>query len=226
MKAARRTVAVALAALAVSACSENNPTGTSADLDPSYEANPIAATKGNKLQCFSGTTDDDALYNGTCTLIQNGAILDTNDGDLDPNNNYAGVYIQNSNLGGKLLSDVGQLGFAYVGDEAVGGSPRLSIPIDEDGDGDTEAYAFIDTLGCNDGDAESGTLDAINDSTCTVAYGPAIYENWAAFVEANPTYRIADDAVTFVILDQPGEFTITDVRLGRGPAKSRPSTDN
>jgi hypothetical protein len=222
MIAARRTVAVALAALAVSACSENLPTGTSSDLDPTYAANPIAATMGNKLQCFSGETDDPATYNGTCTLIQNGAILDTNYCDLDPNNNYAGVYIQNSNLGGKLLSDVGQLGFSYEGDEAVGGSPRLSIPIDEDGDGDTEAYAFIDTLGCNDGDPNSGTLDAINDSTCTVAYGANTYENWAAFVEANPEYRIADDAVTFVILDQPGEFTITNVRLGRGPAKARP----
>ena len=42
--------------------------------------------------------------------------------------------------------------------------------------------------------------------------------NWAAFVAANPTYRVADDALSFIIADQPGLFTITNVQLGKGPA--------
>jgi hypothetical protein len=220
----RSTVSLAAAAFVLAACSENLPTDATANLDPSYASENAAnpATQGNKLQCFSGETDDAALYNGTCDLVQNGAILDTNDGDLDPNNNYAGVYISNTNLDGKLLEDVNKLSFDYDGESSVGGSPRLSIPIDSDGDGDTEAYAFIDTMGCNDGDPESGTLDAINDSTCLVWYDNVSYENWAAFVAANPTYRIATDALAFVIVDQPGEFTITNVQLGRGSAKSRP----
>jgi hypothetical protein len=176
------------------------------------------ANNGNKLQCFSGTTDGE--YNGTCELMPpNAAHLNTTDEDIDPNNSYAGVYIQNSNLDGKLLADVNKLSFDYNGETAVGGSPRISIPIDEDGDGTTEAYAFIDTLGCNDGNANMGTLDAINDATCTVAYGSATYENWAAFASANPTYMIASDALAFVIVDQPGQFTISNVQLGRGPAR-------
>jgi hypothetical protein len=187
-----------------------------------YAAPNSNSLNGNKLQCFSGTMDGG--YNGDCTLIQNGAFLDNTDGDLDPNNNYSGVYIQNSNLDGKLLSDVNKLAFTYAasaGTTASGGSPRISIPIDENGDGTTEAYAFIDTLGCNDGSADNGTLDAINDPTCTVSYGSATYPNWAAFAAANPTYRIATDALTFIIADQPGDWTITNVQLGKGAAKAK-----
>jgi hypothetical protein len=173
---------------------------------------------GNKLQCFQGSGNTG--FNGTCSFDSSGAaVLNTVDNDTNPNNNYAGVYIQNSNLGGKLLSDVNKLAFTYNGTGATGGSPRISIPIDEDGDGDTEAYAFVDTLSCNDGSANVGTLDAINDSTCVVSYGATTYPNWAAFVAANPTYRVAADALAFVILDQPGTFTITKVQLGRGPAR-------
>lgn len=46
-----------------------------------------------------------------------------------------------------------------------------------------------------------------------------MYANWDAFASANPTYRIASDALTFVIVDQPGLFEVTHVRLGKGPAK-------
>ncbi len=172
---------------------------------------------GNKIQCFDGTTDGG--FNGTCTLTAEGATLDTVDGDADPNNAYAGVYLQNSNLDGKLVSKINKLAFTFDGSGAAGGSPRFSIPIDEDDDGTTEAYAFVDTLGCNDSSPNSGTLDAIDDPTCLVAYGATVYPNWAAFASANPTYRVASDALSFVIVDQPGEFTITNVQLGKGPAK-------
>jgi hypothetical protein len=171
---------------------------------------------GNKLLCFDGTTDGG--FNGVCTLTEDGATLNTIDGDANPNNNYAGVYIQNTNLDKRVLSHVHNLSFTYDGSVATGGSPRFSIPIDEDGDGTTEAYAFVDTLGCNDGSPNSGELDVIRDATCLVAYG-TVYANWDAFASANPTYRIASDALTFVIVDQPGLFEVTDVRLGKGPAK-------
>jgi hypothetical protein len=172
---------------------------------------------GNKFQCFDGTTDGG--FNGTCALVGDSAVLDTTDGDANPNNAYAGVYLQNTNLDGRRLSQVHNVGFSYVGTGAAGGSPRLSIPIDEDGDGTTEAYAFVDTIGCNEGSASAGVLDAIGDPTCLVAYGAVVYPNWEAFAVANPTYRIAEDALAFVIVDQPGEFTVADVRLGKGPAK-------
>ena len=172
---------------------------------------------GNKLQCFDGTTDGG--FNGTCTLTSDGAVLDTTDGDANPNNAYAGVYLQNTNLDGRRLSQVHNLGFSYDGTGAAGGSPRLSIPIDEDGDGTTDAYAFVDTLGCNDGSPNQGVLDATNDPTCLVAFGAVVYPNWDAFAAANPSYRIATDALSFLIVDQPGDFTVADVRLGKGPAK-------
>jgi hypothetical protein len=176
-----------------------------------------APGSGNRLYCFSGSEDGGA--NGTCTLTADGAVIDTTDGDTNPNNNYAGVYVGNSKLEGRLIGDVGKLSFSYSGGPVVGGSPRFSIPIDEGGDGTTEGYAFADASGCNDGGATNGgTVDVINDESCLASYGGVTYSNWAAFVAANPTYRIASDAVTFIIVDQPGDFTITNVELRQKPA--------
>lgn len=174
-----------------------------------------ATVNGNKLQCFSGTN----IYGGFCEIV-NGktvSIDTTEDGNMG---SYGGVYIENSNLGGKLLSDVNKLSFSYEGTGASGGSPRFSIPIDEDNDGKYEAFAFADSTGCTDGTAEKGTVDVINDATCTVTYGEDTYENWAEFVVANPEYRIAKDAITFVIVDSAdSKFSLSNVQLGKGPAK-------
>lgn len=178
-----------------------------------------ATMNGNKLQCFSGTVDDDVQYNGTCVFEGTTARLMTDDGDGNPNNNYAGVYIENSNLDGKVLSEVNQLSFTYSGTGAAGGSPRLTIPIDENNDGMYEGFAYIDTLGCNNGDANTGTLDLLGDASCTISYQNVGYENWQGFVSAHPDYRVAAGYVPFIIVDQPGTFSVTDVRLGRGPAR-------
>jgi hypothetical protein len=166
---------------------------------------------GNRLYCFQGV-DDGA--NGTCTLTKDGAVIDTTDGNSNPNDNYAGVYVGNSKLEGLAIGDVEKLSFSYTGAPVVGGSPRFSIPIDEDGDGTTEGYAFVDAVGCNDG---QGTVDAIGDASCLVSYGGVTYANWEAFATAKPAYRIASDAVTFIIVDQPGDFTITNVELRQKP---------
>ena len=174
----------------------------------------------NKLLCFDGPSEG-TIYGGLCSLkgsrAKGPATLDNTDGD--PDGSYSGVYILNSNLEGQLLSTVGKLSFSYAavgGTVASGGSPRISIPIDVDGDGNYDNFAFIDTLGCNNGSPNKGTLDAISDSTCTVALDDGrSYANWAAFVAANPTYQIATDTVAFVIADQPGLWTITNVTLGK-----------
>ena len=66
-------------------------------------------------------------------------------------------------------------------------------------------------------------MDAINDPTCTIFVGNQIagYDNWAAFVAANPTYKIVPDgAVPFVIADDRGSWTVSNVRLGKGPARA------
>ena len=172
------------------------------------------AAAANPLLCFSGTTDGG--FNGTCTITASGAILNTFDGDTNPNNAYAGVYFAESSLSGEPLATV-TASFSYaasVGTTASGGSPRLSIPIDTNGDGTTENYAFVDTLGCNDGSPNNGSL-SLSDATCTVAYGGGgSWVSWAAFAAANPTWKVSND-LPFVIVDQPGLWTVSNVQLGQ-----------
>ena len=184
---------------------------------------------GNKLQCFSGTTDGG--FFGECSLTADGvATLNNNSptdtppgndttGTTDPFDQYSGVYIQNSNLDGKALKEVNQLRFSFTG-VATAGSPRLTIPIDTNGDGVTEFYVSIGAFYCDDG---SGNVDAINGTTCTIYRndnGSGPWANWAAFVAANPSWRVAN-ALPFIIADDPGFWTVSNVQLGKGPAKRK-----
>jgi hypothetical protein len=185
-----------------------------------FLGNAGTAAAANPLLCFSGTTDGG--FNGTCTLTADGAILNTFDGDTNPNNAYAGVYYAESTLHGDPLAAASVISFTYAasaGTTASGGSPRVSIPIDEDGDGTTEFYAFADTLGCNNGSANNGTL-SLSDLTCQITYGgdPAThpgYANWALFAAAHSTWEVSND-LPFVIVDQPGLWTVSNVQLGQG----------
>jgi len=183
---------------------------------PSAPPAPAPTPIPNPLLCFDGTTDGG--FNGHCTLIAGGATLDTVDGNENANDAYAGVYYAKSSFSGKALLAASGATFTYAaGAEttATGGSPRISVPIDENGDGTTENYAFADTLGCNNGDANNGTL-ALTDSTCTISYGgdgTTTWANWAAFAAAHSTWMISS-GVPFVIADQPGIWTVTNVHLG------------
>src|SRR2546429_4228169 len=94
-------------------------------------AGPAAASNGNPLLCFDGTTDTangdtgGAIYGGVCTRTANGAVLDNSvpvgSGD------YSGVYYKRSRLSGMLLGDVKPLSFNYTSDP-TNGSPRISPP--------------------------------------------------------------------------------------------------
>ena len=190
-------------------------------------AGPAAASNGtSQLLCFDGTTDTangntgGAVYGGVCTLTTNGAILDNSvpvgSGD------YSGVYYKKSTLSGKLLGDVKQLSFNYTG-VPTNGSPRISLPIDVTGDGTTDFYAFISAFHCNDG---AGLVDPIHDSTCTIFYtgGPdSGYPNWAAFVAAHPTWHVG--ATPFVIADDPGLWTVSNVHLGEKASEKAAKDD-
>jgi len=163
---------------------------------------------GNKLRCFS---DDPA----TCTEQNGSAALDSSSGG------DAGVFIS-PGLPGKPVGDVNKLSFDYSCDDTTGatncvtgGSPRISIPIDDNGDRNTDAYAFLDANNCGQAGAPSGTVDL----TCPVFYAPTLYPHWSAFVAANPTFRIARDALAFVIVDQPFTGTVSNVQLGKAAAK-------
>lgn len=185
------------------------------------------AAAANPLLCFSGTTDtangdtEPYVYGGFCTLNASGTVatLDTTVAGLD--GSYAGVYYAVSSLSGMPLATV-TASFDYaaaVGTTASGGSPRISIPIDDGNAATPLAYAFADTLGCNSGNANNGTL-SLSDPICQISYGgdPAThpgYANWALFAAAHTTWRVSDD-LPFVIVDQPGLWTVSNVQLGQG----------
>jgi hypothetical protein len=173
---------------------------------------PVAVAgneSGNKLSCFSGDNP-----NVTCSFNGTVATLDTVDSDDNPYNNYSGVYLQNSNLDGKLLAEITKLSFRYGGDMATAGSPRFSLPINI-GSGTTEFYAFVSAYYCNDG---SGLVNVMNDATCTIYAGSESFPNWATLVAAHPTWKVGPN-LPFVIADDPGEWTVSDVQLGKGSAR-------
>ncbi len=178
-----------------------------------------AANASSQLLCFDGTTDTanhetgGAVYGGICTRTANGAILNNLVAGRD--GTYSGVYYQTSTLAGKTLGQVTQLSFNYTG-VPTAGSPRISLPIDTDGNGTTDLYAFIGAYYCSDA---SGTLvDPIHDATCTIFVGSESFPNWAAFVAAHSTWEIG--AIPFVIADDVGFWTVSNVHLGEAAATS------
>jgi hypothetical protein len=206
-----KKLALAGSAILFAACSESS-IPTTPDVAP---VSAVATAPGlNKLQC-------QAEAPATCTKDGNGAkgtaTLDTREGG------YALVYLNNlGNLGGLDLADVQQLSFRYTGD-ATPGAPRISLAIDTNGDGATDTFAFIAAYYCNDG---AGLVDVINDPTCTIFVGEEEFENWAALVAAHPDWQVAvpntsgeGTDYSFIIADEPGLWTISDVTLGKPGAQ-------
>ena len=157
----------------------------------------VASAAPNKLRTF-GT--------GEVTVTSaSSAVIDNDAGE------YGGVYVQGYKAQtGKLLSQV-DYSFTSRADVA-GGAPRFSIPIDENRDGGTEAYAFIDAFGCGATGSGGFVFVSTTNSNCQVFYQDVTYQNWDAFAAANPTYRISDD-VPFIISDQPGHYELTGILL-------------
>jgi hypothetical protein len=181
-------------------------------------ASPASAPGKNKLQCFDGPSDG-SIYGGTCTLTTNGAkgpaTLDNTGGDTA--GSYSGVYVLSSNLTGKTLASAGQLSFNYTG-IPTNGSPRISLPLDTDGDGVTDLYAFVSAYWCSNG---AGLVDAINNPACQIYVGSDVnpYVGWAALLAAYPTAVMGPDgALPFIISDDAGStaiWTVSNVTLGK-----------
>jgi len=169
-----------------------------------FLGNAAPAAAANPLLCFEGAPGD-------CTVNSGGtsATLNTAAGG------YAGVYYASSDLSGDPVATVAGLSFTYTcastANCVTGGSPRISVPIDTNADGDTESYAFIDANNCGMTAATTGTVT----QTCPVFFGSTLYANWAAFVADNAGARIATDAIPFVIADQPFVGVISNVQLGQ-----------
>lgn len=178
----------------------------------------VKSTPGqNKLLCFDGTTEGFG-YGGLCVPNPMGAndsvTLDTTDGKVD--GSHAGIYTNDSTMYGRKLGDISRLSFRYIGSLPTANSPRFSLPIDKDGNGAFEQWAFIHALDCNDG---AGLVDAISNQKCPIQLeGAATYDNWAALIAAFPNARIARNqyvlGLMFIVADQPGNWTIDRVKFG------------
>ena len=176
------------------------------------------ASAANPLRCFDGTTDTahnqtgGAVYGGVCTLDGSGTGATLDNSVAVGSGDYSGVYYATSGLSGKLLSEITELSFTFTG-VPTAGSPRISLPLDTNGDGTTDVYAFIGAFYCDNG---TGLVDAIHDATCAIFYtgGPVSgYPNWATFVAANPTFHVGN-SVPFVIADDAGIWTVGNVHFG------------
>jgi hypothetical protein len=177
------------------------------------------AMAANPLLCFDGTTDTangdtgTFVYGGFCTLNASGTGATLDNSVTGPDGSYAGVYFAHSGIGAELIGDVSGLSFTYTG-TASAGSPRIALPIDTDNDGDTDLYIFIGAFYCNNG---AGLVDPMTDTTCTIwsnldGTNP-LGANWAAVVAAHPNWRVSDDA-PFIVADDPGIWTVSNVHLG------------
>jgi hypothetical protein len=158
-------------------------------------ANAAPSPKSNPLQCFSGADDG---YNGTCTQQGQSFTLDTVDGDDNPYNNYAGVYVEAQSLTGGSVTNL-TLRFSYSGDTS-GGSPRFTIPLASGG------YLYVDTA-C---DANQDGIVDIQEPGCIVSTSNGYH---------GPVSGLAGETVgdgyTFIVADQPGVVTVSDIKLGR-----------
>jgi hypothetical protein len=205
-------IGVAVSLIAVSAAAMAGPGQANA-------AGRSTAPGQNKLQCFDGTTDGG--YGGVCTLNNNGAkgSATLNNTDSNPAGDYSGVYIAETTLSGQLLTNVTQLGYRYSGASVPRpGNLSLNVPIDTNGDGVTDGYAFIDAAYCP---GTAGQVNIINDPSCGIYYqGTTYYGNWAAFTMAYPGAKVATDALPFVIAERtPSEpaasWMVSNVKLGK-----------
>ena len=178
----------------------------------------------NKLLCFDGENDLD-IYSGTCTLNSKGAkgsaTLDLSSGN--PDGDYAGVYTLDSTVYGQLLTNITQMSYHYTGTiTPSAGNLSYNIPIDTDGDGVTEFYAFVDAA--QDGvhcPGVNGVVDIIHDSACVIYEGGVTPRaNWAALTAAHLGAKVANDAYIFVVAERTGAepsaiWTINNVIFGK-----------
>jgi hypothetical protein len=157
---------------------------------------PATAAPKSKLQTFG--TGEVTIEGSNAAILVNAA------------GEYSGVYLKAKN-GARRLRSV-SFSFDYSGTIA-GGAPRFSIPIDTNHDRTVETYAFIDANSCGATSTSGSGTVSTKDADCKVYVGTEVFDNWAAFAAAHPTYRIPPRAIPFIIADQPGTYVISDIDL-------------
>jgi len=127
---------------------------------------------------------------------------------------YGGVYLNSKSQGSKLLNNV-VFQFTNRGDVA-GGAPRFSIGIDDRNSATATVFAFLDAAGCGAAvgpNTTVATLVSTQNPACHVNYNGTDYANWSAFAAANPTYKTNAGGTPFIIADQAGSYSVTDIVL-------------
>lgn len=164
-----------------------------------------AAAANPKTKTFGSATVTEGPV-GTFTIVSDGP-----DPVYAPSPEYGGVYLNSKSTSGKAIGSVA-FSFTSTGDVA-GGAPRFSLPIDTDGNGSVEFYAFLDAAGCG-GVSDETTVVSTASATCSVDAGGETFANWAAFATAHPLYRVAPGHVPFIIADgTEGTYVISNIQL-------------
>jgi hypothetical protein len=199
---------------------------------------------------WQGGRDDTGAFFDDSPLDSNHSRLNihvVNDGDTSPtcdpndpvttncNYDYAGAYANGTGLPGQLLGNVRNLSFDYLLVNGTGSGVGIRVPIDENGDGAWDSFAFVDTRGCSEAIPGSDwrRLDVTGITTagaCTlyadVAYtSDGVNSAWDLFAAAHPTWKVATDTPAFLILDEEGTVLVDRVafqnhmfvKYGSGP---------
>ena len=177
-----------------------------------------ASAAPNRLRTEVFGTAQAVVFSSTSA----GLVVSGNDNGVG----YAAVYTNAKSPAGKLLIEI-DMGFRIAAPEGQngyvqGGAPRLTIPIDMDGDLLWDDFASLDWASCGGtvdatGLLTSSVLVSTTSSTCAVTLNSGAggtYANWDAFAAANPTYRIAKGQQAFIIADWgPTRVTLTGIDL-------------
>ena len=178
--------------------------------------------------------DDQGFFFDDSPLDTNHARIKFNvpSQSVDPPYSYAGAYALGTQLGGQKLANVRNLSFDFMDpsqNDISLGAPRLSVPIDEDGDGTfehdpfdptSEQYAFLAAGHCL-GQTLNATWDRADftgrqSTGCEMEYKGVDYQStgtqsaWKSFVAAAatlyPNAKIArqSDQVAFLVQDEVG----------------------
>jgi hypothetical protein len=152
-----------------------------------------------------------AAFSGVASAAPSVSLTPFGTGEVDINGSgatltngageYSGVYLKSKRLSDKPLAGL-DFSFKYEGDTA-GGAPRLSIPLS------TGSYAFLDALNCG----STGTVSTESQNCPVFINTGGQYANWDAMVQDNPTWRMGSGKVPFVISDQAGTYTVSEVVL-------------
>lgn len=172
--------------------------GTNASLPATNPARTTQSATHNNDLCFSGAGGSCRRISGTSVRLSIPAGT--------PLGAYAGVYIQNGNsVDAATVGQITSLSYNYGGDPLVGGSPRINIPVDVSGS--FAGYVFVGANTCNNG---AGLVDVINNPTCGIeGQSGGYYYGWASYVASNPTATIEARSAPYVIIDEPGTYTIS-----------------